>query len=177
MSHFSFATSRFAALAVVALLLTGKSASADQRQTEPRVPGQGGHFTITVPADADLWFDGVKTTQAGPHREFVSPPLRAGHYYSYDVRVRWKNKGREDDLTRHVTFYAGDQVNLDFTGDRIQTQHSFYSPSSVDSGEAGQTQRFSYYAPSYNIVPRRRVRSLSAQDPTVGRWRTSASDW
>ena len=187
MSLFNFAASRLAALAVVALLLTGKAASADQRQPGPRVPGQAGHFAITMPADAEIWFDGVKTALAGPYREFVSPPLRPGHSYSYDVRIRWKDGERVVDRTRHVTFSAGDQVNLDFTGDRVQTQHSYYyGPSSVDSGEVAQTQRSSRYAPSFTIVPlspgseyapRHKVTSLSAQDPTLGKWRTGGTNW
>ena len=186
MTLFSFAASRLTALAVVALLLTGKAATADQGRPEPRVPGQAGHFAVTVPADAELWFDGVKTTQAGPYREFVSPPLRPGHSYSYDVRIRWKDGERVVDRTRHITFSTGDQVNLDFTVNRVQTQYSYYSPSSVDTGDDALTQRSLRYAPSFTIVPlspgseyapSHKVTSLSAQDPTLGKWRTGGTDW
>ena len=103
MSLYSLATSRLAALAVAALLLTGKAVTADESQPGPSVPGRAVHFAVTVPADAEVWFDGAKTAQAGPYREFVSPPLRPGRSYSYDVRARWKDGGREVDRTRRVT--------------------------------------------------------------------------
>src|SRR4051812_14539249 len=33
---------------------------------------------VLVPADAELWFNGTKTTQGGTAREFESPPLAPG---------------------------------------------------------------------------------------------------
>src|SRR5689334_3204910 len=114
MSLYSLATSKLAALSVAVIVLTGKPATADESQLGPRLPGQAVDFALTVPADAEVWFDGAKTAQGGSYREFVSPPLRPGHQYSYDIRVRWMDGGREVDRTRRVTFYAGDQVNLDF---------------------------------------------------------------
>jgi uncharacterized protein (TIGR03000 family) len=148
MSLYSLATSRLAALAVAALLVTGKPAAAQQNQPGPRAPGKEVHFAIMVPADAEVWFDGAKTTQTGPDREFVSPPLRPGQSYSYDVRARWKDGGRDVDRTRHVTFYAGDELTLDFTAGRVQEQYSSYSPGSADSGDVALTQRSWHYSPA-----------------------------
>jgi uncharacterized protein (TIGR03000 family) len=74
---------------------------------------------------AEIWFDGTRTTQTGPDREFVSPPLSPEHSYSYDVRVRWSERGREIDQTRHVTFYAGDRILLDFRGEHLQDRQSY----------------------------------------------------
>jgi uncharacterized protein (TIGR03000 family) len=153
MSLYSLATSRLATLAVAALLLTGKPATADQSPPGPSAPGQAVHFVVMVPADAEVWFDGAKTTQAGPDREFVSPPLQPGHPYSYEVRARWRDGGREVDRTRRVTFYAGDQLELDFTPDRVQEQYSYYRPGSADSGEVALTQRSWHYARSSTLVP------------------------
>ena len=153
MSLYGLTTSRLAALAVAALLLTGKPATADQGEARARVPGQVVHFAIMVPADAEVWFDGAKTTQTGPDREFVSPPLRPGHSYSYDVRARWRDGGRAVDRTRRVTFYAGDELTLDFTANRVQEQYSYYGPGSADSGEVALTQRSWHYAASPAIVP------------------------
>ena len=148
MSPFSFATSRLAALAVAALLVMGKSARADQSQPGPGAPGRAAHFAITVTADAEVWFDGAKTTQSGPDREFLSPALRPGQSYSYDVRARWKDGGREVDRTRRVTFYAGDELTLDFTTARVQEQYSSYGAGSADSGEVALTQRSWHYSPA-----------------------------
>ena len=148
MSLYSFATSRLAALAVAVLLLAGKPATADQSPPGSSAPGRVVHFAITVPADAEVWFDGAKTTQTGPDREFASPPLRPGRSYSYDVRARWKDGGREVDRTRRVTFYAGDELTLDFTTGRVQEQYSSYGPGSADSGEVALTQRSWHYSPA-----------------------------
>jgi uncharacterized protein (TIGR03000 family) len=177
MSLYSLTTSRLAALAVAALLVTGKPATADQPQQGPSVPGQAAHFTVTVPADAEVWFDGARTAQAGINREFVSAPLDPGHPYSYRVRVRWSDGGREVDRTRRVTFSAGDHVNLDFTADRVQAQYGYYGPGSADSGAVAQTQRSWNSRPSFTIVPLsggaerggfQGVASLGAQDPLRG---------
>ena len=164
MSLYSLATSRFAALALAVLLPAGKPAAADQSKPAPTAPGRPVHFAIMVPADAEVWFDGAKTTQTGPDREFVSPPLRAGQSYSYDVRARWKEGGREFDRTRRVTFYAGDELTLDFTTARVQEQYSSYSPGSADSGEVALTQRSWHYSPA--------VAPLDGGNPSrVSRWR------
>jgi|GEM_PF-5309175 len=169
MSLYSLANSRLAALALAALLVTGKPAAADQSQPGPRAPGQVVHFAVMVPADAEVWFDGAKTTQAGPDREFISPPLRPGHSYSYDVRARWKDGGREVDRTRRVTFYAGDHLELDFMPDRVQAQYSDSDPGSADSGEVALTQRSWHYAPSSAVVPLDGGRG----NRWVSRWRGS----
>ena len=44
---------------------------------------------VHVPANADLWFDGTKTTQTGTTRVFVTPPLMAGSTNSYELRATW----------------------------------------------------------------------------------------
>jgi len=58
MSLYGLTTSRLATLAVTALLLTGKPATADQTEPGSRVPGQAVHFAVMVPPDAEVWFDG-----------------------------------------------------------------------------------------------------------------------
>jgi hypothetical protein len=36
------------------------------------------YIEVRVPATAQLMFEGEKTTQAGPRRSFISPPVTAG---------------------------------------------------------------------------------------------------
>jgi uncharacterized protein (TIGR03000 family) len=170
MSPYSFGTSRLAALAVAVLLLMGKSATADQSQPGPRAPDKEVQFAITVPADAEVWFDGAKTTQTGSEREFVSPPLHRGQSYSYDVRARWKDGGRQVDRTRRVTFYAGDELTLDFTTGRVQEQYSYYGPGSADAEEVALTQRSWHYSPSSAVV---RLDGGGSNRFRVSRWRGS----
>jgi len=77
---------------------------------------------VKVPANAEVWFDGAKTNQGGTDRFFVSPPLNPGQTYSYDIRARWMDNGREVDRTQHVDVRPGENQVVDFSasGSRIQ---------------------------------------------------------
>jgi len=84
-----------------------------------RLPGRqrprtAAAFHIRVPAGAEVRFDGQKTQQTGTNREFTTPPLRPWKAYTYRIWVHWMDKGQPVDHLRQVTFYAGDNVNLDF---------------------------------------------------------------
>ncbi len=70
---------------------------------------------MRVPAGAVVKFEGKATKQTGTERRFVSPPLKSGHEYTYDVRVQWKDGDRTVDQHRSVDVRAGQRVNLDFT--------------------------------------------------------------
>jgi uncharacterized protein (TIGR03000 family) len=71
---------------------------------------------VRVPAeDAEVWFEGSPTKQRGTEREFVSPPLTAGRNYTYEIRARWMENGREMDQTRRVPVRPGERVTVDFT--------------------------------------------------------------
>jgi uncharacterized protein (TIGR03000 family) len=72
------------------------------------------YVTLMVPEGAEVWFEGKKTTATGIVREFRSPPLDPGYQYSYDVRVRWRQKGEDMTQTRQVIVTAGADVVLDF---------------------------------------------------------------
>jgi uncharacterized protein (TIGR03000 family) len=69
---------------------------------------------VQVPADAEIWFQGAKTGQQGPTRTFVSPPLEPGQNFTYDIRARWSDGGKEMDQTRQVRVKAGEHVQVDF---------------------------------------------------------------
>jgi uncharacterized protein (TIGR03000 family) len=67
-----------------------------------------------VPGNAEVWFDGEKTTSTGTNRQFRSPPLTPGQRYRYEVRVRWVENGREVTQTQQVVVSAGANVNVSF---------------------------------------------------------------
>jgi len=71
-------------------------------------------INVSVPAGAEIAFDGTKTIQTGAHRAFVSPPLVAGQDYAYEVTAKWQESGREVNQTRHITVHSGDVINLVF---------------------------------------------------------------
>ena len=69
---------------------------------------------MTLPADADLWFDGTKMTTTGPVRKFSVPSLTTGRQYTYMVRARWKDNDTTTDQTRTVVFTAGTDFDVNF---------------------------------------------------------------
>jgi uncharacterized protein (TIGR03000 family) len=85
----------------------------------PEVPAERpqrrrAHVTVRVPtADAEVWFDDHRTQQTGTERTFESPPLEPGEY-SYQIRAKWRQNGKDVDLTRTVDVQPGQRVIVDF---------------------------------------------------------------
>ena len=71
-------------------------------------------ISLRVPDNAQVWFDGVKTTSSGSVRQFRSPPLTPGQRYTYEVRARWLENGREVTQTQQVAVTAGASARADF---------------------------------------------------------------
>jgi len=72
------------------------------------------NVTVTLPADAELWFNGTKLNSTGTVREFRTPPLALGHKYTYDIRARWNEDGHPVTQTQEVTVTPGGLVRLEF---------------------------------------------------------------
>jgi uncharacterized protein (TIGR03000 family) len=88
----------------------------------PRQDNDGILFEVRVPANADIWFDGNRTTQKGSLRQFASPPLDPNGAYSYEIRARWMENGRQVDRTEKVTGHSGERMTVDFLSLSKQTQ-------------------------------------------------------
>jgi uncharacterized protein (TIGR03000 family) len=71
-------------------------------------------INVSVPAHAEISFEGEETAQTGAFRQFVSPSLVPGREYTYHIEVRWTEAGMEATRSRRVTVHAGDVVNLSF---------------------------------------------------------------
>ena len=71
-------------------------------------------INVRVPANAEVWFDGTRTSQTGSQRSFVSPPIQPGRDYVYEIRARWVQAGRPVEETRRIIVRAGDRDNLNF---------------------------------------------------------------
>jgi uncharacterized protein (TIGR03000 family) len=69
---------------------------------------------LLVPAQAEVWFDGQKTTQTGKVREFITPSLNPDKSYRYDIKVRWTTDGKEVIRKREVEVHAGDHLGVNF---------------------------------------------------------------
>jgi uncharacterized protein (TIGR03000 family) len=72
------------------------------------------HLTVNVPADAQIWVEDAKTNTSGAVREFQSPQLEPGKRYSYEIRARWMENGKEVTQTREVPVTAGARVKVTF---------------------------------------------------------------
>ncbi len=72
-------------------------------------------FTVTVPdPNAQIWFQGYLTHERGTVREFESAPLAPGATYTFHIRARWNQGGRQVERTSDVAVTAGQQLNVDF---------------------------------------------------------------
>ena len=78
------------------------------------VPAATALIRVRVPADAEIWFSGEKTSQRGEWRLFLTPILKEGQSLDYEVRARWKQDGKEVDQTRKITVSSGDRLTIDF---------------------------------------------------------------
>jgi uncharacterized protein (TIGR03000 family) len=77
-------------------------------------PDTSAHVTVSVPADAEIWFDDTHTTVTGAVREYQSPPLAPGSKYTYELRARWNENGHVVTQTQQVEVTAGAHVNVHF---------------------------------------------------------------
>jgi uncharacterized protein (TIGR03000 family) len=80
--------------------------------------GVSAQVTVTVPANAKVWFDGTPTSSTGTVRQYTTPPLTPGRQYTYWARARWNENGREMNQLQPVEVTAGIQVNVTFPAPR-----------------------------------------------------------
>jgi uncharacterized protein (TIGR03000 family) len=85
------------------------SASTLSTQAVTKLPVR---LNLTVPVDAQIWFDDSPTSQTGTARSYLSPPLDQGHEYTYQIRMQWKQDGKDLTQTKPVKVHAGDVINL-----------------------------------------------------------------
>jgi uncharacterized protein (TIGR03000 family) len=69
---------------------------------------------VRIPANAELWFSGEKTSQTGELRSFISPELTTGKDFFYTLKARWIQDGKPVEQTRRIRVSAGAQANVDF---------------------------------------------------------------
>jgi uncharacterized protein (TIGR03000 family) len=72
---------------------------------------------VYLPRDAELWFDGKRTSQIGDYRTFVTPALTAGKAYSYQVRARWLEDGRAREHSQEIVVRPGERMTVRFGKD------------------------------------------------------------
>ena len=92
---------------------------------QPLPPGAA-RVIVKVPAEAEIWFDDVPTSQGGSYREFTTAPLPKDRALSYKIRARWRVKGAELTRSEDVSVAPGGTFTANFltvdgwTGKRLQ---------------------------------------------------------
>jgi uncharacterized protein (TIGR03000 family) len=96
----------------------GSNGNTTRRESENSSSRNGRRTTayidIRVPANAELWFGGVKTSQTGRVRRFISPPLTPGKDFAYNVRVTWTANGKKVTKRQRIVVRAGEWVRLNW---------------------------------------------------------------
>jgi uncharacterized protein (TIGR03000 family) len=73
-------------------------------------------LNVRVPSrDAEVWIEGEKTREMGTRREFMSPVLDPEKRYSYEIKARWREDGREVTRTKTVSVRPNAPTLVDFT--------------------------------------------------------------
>jgi uncharacterized protein (TIGR03000 family) len=83
---------------------------------------------VSVPPDAEIWFNDTKTTSTGAVREYQSPPLTPDIRYAYEVRARWSRNGQQVTQTQQVEVTAGTRANVHFP-ERVEPTKASTAPS------------------------------------------------
>ncbi|MGE3805558.1 MAG: TIGR03000 domain-containing protein [Gemmataceae bacterium] len=78
-------------------------------------PTNAAYIEVSVPATAEILFDGSKTTQTGTDRLFETPELEPGKEFEYEVTARWQQDGKPVEEKKAVTVRAGQRVRVDFS--------------------------------------------------------------
>jgi len=68
--------------------------SATAKAAAPRSMPNPIFITVQVPAHAEVWFDGVKTTQTGVRR-YIPVPVSDCHNFTHRLRVVWLENDKE----------------------------------------------------------------------------------
>jgi uncharacterized protein (TIGR03000 family) len=120
---------------------------------------------VRVPENAQLWFEGEKTSQTGRERFFVSPPLTPGKNYTYDVKVQWQENGRDVTKTKQIRVRAGGSQTVEFGRTDEDRSRRDYGTAPSD-----RTEPFERSAPSNRDENRdRNDRGTNPPDQTAPR--------
>lgn len=71
-------------------------------------------FRVSVPANAVVYVNDMKTTSTGPERRYVSRGLEPGRTYTFNVRAEYQRDGQTVTETRVIRLTAGRTGSLAF---------------------------------------------------------------
>jgi uncharacterized protein (TIGR03000 family) len=102
---------------LLALVFTPAALAQDtkaEKKADDKDTAKPAKVTFRLVADATLTIDGEATTKTGPTRTFMTPPLKPGVRYFYNVVAVWEpNNYTKITRTRKVYVQAGKEVEVD----------------------------------------------------------------
>jgi uncharacterized protein (TIGR03000 family) len=75
-------------------------------------------ITMVLPEDAEVWFDGTKTTQTGTVRKFYSPAISTSKTFRYQIRV--SSASSKLDVSKPVSVSGGDRLTIDYRDGQVR---------------------------------------------------------
>jgi uncharacterized protein (TIGR03000 family) len=84
-------------------------------------PGSPARVRVKLPADADLFVDGVRVPQTSAVRSFQTPKLEPGRSYYYTLKADVIRDGRTVSASKRVTVEAGREATVEFTDLPVQS--------------------------------------------------------
>lgn len=86
-----------------------------QKSTSPPTQTSNVRLNVRVPANADVWVQGMKRKQTGTLRQFISRGIPPGTSCSYEIRLQWTpRKGKTKNHTITQQIQSGQELTLDF---------------------------------------------------------------
>jgi uncharacterized protein (TIGR03000 family) len=103
-------------ISVLAVMSTASARADDAsaKRATPAVGGQRAEIILNVPLDAIVFIDGQRITSGGTTRLFVTPSLTPGRRYFYDVKISWIDGSHAREISKQVSFQAGQRVVLNY---------------------------------------------------------------
>jgi uncharacterized protein (TIGR03000 family) len=91
---------------------------------ENRTDANQATLVVDLPANAKLLIDGQPTQLTSATRTFITPPLKPGQEYYYDLKAELNRDGKTLAATKRVTIRPGQEsrVRLDFSGQTATTE-------------------------------------------------------
>jgi uncharacterized protein (TIGR03000 family) len=78
------------------------------------------YIELSVPADAEVWFNDTRMEQTGTSRTFRSPPLAAGRDYAYQIKAKWLEDGKPVEKTQRVLVQADRQLSVNLVTGTVE---------------------------------------------------------
>lgn len=70
-------------------------------------------LTVQLPVAGEVWLDGKKvSSEKNEEQVLISPLLKQGEQYKFNVKAQWTHKGKTYETTRAVTLGSGDRSRI-----------------------------------------------------------------